>query len=307
MSIDTPQQGREKFPQNQARGSIENMDDSIAETDQVSAGPLLSRLLSALRPENRAPPSEPTANGHTNGEANGSGEPNGDLNDILSGASDAPAPIPPATYMTDSNSEAWKKATHPKLDYAQVDERIKQELRHIGFLPPDTEPDYDAHYDDEIAARLRYLQTKLKQQSIINGARKARLTDLTKERMAHQEYTTILEDLDGQVQTAYLKRTRTMGKNKKTKRPGGAGGGSHFVGGVNTGMARPGIGDMTKTLMERRGKWINSIGMVFDNEFKVPRADNPKNEDTSIFKPEDMQEFMRRETQAWDEEADDDE
>ena len=309
MSIDTHQQGRDKYPLNQARGSVDGMDDSVAETDQISAGPLLSRLLATMRPEHRAPSAEekPRTNGLTNGEASINGEMNGDNADLSQILGDTIAPVPPATYMTDSNSEAWKKATHPKLDYAQVDERIKQELRHIGFLPPDTEPDYDAHYDDEIAARLRYLQGRLKQQSIINGARKARLTDLTKERMAHQEYTTILEDLDSQVQTAYLKRTRTMGKSKKAKRPGGAGGGSHYVGGGNTGMAKPGIGDLVKTVMERRRKWIDGIGMVFDNEFKVPRAENPKGENTSIFKPEDMLDFQRRENQAWDEEGEEEE
>ncbi|KAF4631643.1 hypothetical protein G7Y89_g6489 [Cudoniella acicularis] len=305
MSIDNPQQGREKLPANQARGNLEGMDDATAETDQISGGPMLSRLLATLRPENRAPPSEekPMTNGLTNGESNINGEANGDLGDPMQLSSDAPAPIPPATYMTESSSESWKKATHPKLDYAQVDERIKQELRHIGFLPPDTDPDFDAHYDDEIAVRLRALQAELKQQSIINGARKARLQDLVKERMAHQEYTTILEDLDGQVQTAYLKRTRTMGKNKKTKRPGGAGGGSHFVGGGSSGMARPGIGDMTKTVMERRKKWIEGVGPVFDDErsvVKVPRASNPG---SSIYKPEDMAELIRKEKESWDEDV----
>lgn len=296
MSVDTPQQGREKLPANQARGSIDSVNDDVGETDQVSAGPLLSRLLATMRPERRAPSED--KNGLTNGD---SADPNGELNDILQIPSDAPGSAPPATYMPDSASEAWKKATHPKLDHAQVDERIKQELRHIGFLPLDTEPDYDAHYDDEIAARLRFLQGKLKEQSILNGARKARLTDLVKERMAHQEYSTILEDLDGQVQTAYLKRTRTMGKNKKAKRPGGAGGGSHFVGAGTAGIPRPGIGDVTKMLMDRRQKWINSIGLVFDSEFKVPRLENPKKEDTSIFKPENMAEFIAREREAWDE------
>jgi len=302
VSVDS-HQGRDKYPPNQARGSIDLMDDAVAETDQISAGPILSRLLSTLRPERRATPSEDkaTTNGFTNGESV-NGDTNGDLGEP-SQSSDAPAPIPPATYMPDSNTEAWKKATHPKLDHAQVDERIKQELRHIGFLPLDTEPDYDAHYDDEIAVRLRVLQAKLKEQSIINGARKARLMDLVKERMAHQEYTTILEDLDSQVQAAYHKRTRTMGKNKKAKKPGGAGGGSHFVNGSNTGVARPGINELTKTVMERRKKWVEEIGPVFDTSFKVPRVNNPENENTSIFKPEDMAEFVRKEKEAWDEEG----
>ncbi|KAH8649412.1 putative chromatin-remodeling complexes subunit NGG1 [Tricladium varicosporioides] len=306
MSIDGL--SRERLPANQARGNVENMDDASAETDQISGGPILSRLLATLRPENRAPPAEekPAINGLTNGEANINGESNGDFGDPMALSSDTPAPAPPATFMTESSSENWKKATHPKLDYSQVDERIKQELRHIGFLPPDTDPDFDAHYDDEIAVRLRALQAELKQQSIINGARKARLQDLVKERLAHQEYTTILEDLDGQVQTAYLKRTRTMGKNKKTKRPGGAGGGSHFVGGAASGMARPGIGDITKTLMERRKKWIEGVGPVFDDErsvVKVPRASNPG---SSIFKPDGMSDLIKREKETWDEDADED-
>jgi transcriptional adapter 3 len=265
----------------------------------------LSRLLAALRPEHRAQSSEekPIANGVTNGEANVNGEANGDVDAALQ-PTDAPAPLPPAAYMTDSSTESWKKATHLKLDYPQIDERIKNELRFIGFLPPDTDADYDAHYDDEIAARLRFLQEQLKQQSIVNGARKARLMELTKERMAHQEYTTILEDLDSQVQTAYLKRTRTMGKNKKTKRPGGAGGGSHFVGGASNGMARPGIGDVTKTLMERRMKWIDSIGTVFEDERSIMAVPRAADEGSSIFKSGDIAELIKRERHAWDEDVD---
>lgn len=307
MSIDTPQQGRDKLPPNQARGSVEDIDDSTAETDQISVGPLLSRLLATLRPERRAPPSEekPVTNGLTNGEVNMNGEVNGDIGDLNLPSIDGPAAISPATYMADSNSEAWKKASHPKLDQAQVAERLKQELRHIGFLSPDEEPDYDGHFDDELAARLRFLQSRLKERMVINGSRKARLMDLVKERMAYQEYNTILEDLDGQVVGAYSKRTRTMGKNKKAKRPGGAGGGSHFVGGA-AGMAKPGIGDMTKTVMERRKKWKDSIGTVFDSEFKVPRVKNALGEDTSIFKSEDMSEFVAKEKETWDDDGDDD-
>ncbi|KAI9743510.1 MAG: Transcriptional regulator [Claussenomyces sp. TS43310] len=297
MSVDAPSQDRDKLAANQARGSLEEMDESMAETDEVSGGPLLSRLLATLRPEHRAPTSE-VSNGTINGDSSMVGD-NSDLNDILGVTDEPAAPLPPATQMPDSNSESWKKATHPKLDHQQVDERLKQELRNIGFLPMDTEPDYDAHYDDEIAARLRFLQGRLKEQSILNGARKARLMELVKERMAYQEYTTICEDLDNQVNAAYTKRTRTMGKSKKSKRPGGAGGGSQFAGGQ--GQAKPGIGDMTKTLMERRKKWMSDIGPVFDSERslgQVPRVADPN---SSIFKDEDMAEYVKKERDAWDE------
>ncbi|KAG6118904.1 hypothetical protein E4U14_006151 [Claviceps sp. LM454 group G7] len=300
MALDMPQQGREKLPPNQPRGSIDHMSDSIGETDALSIGPLASRLLQALRPEHRSQPSDdkPPGSGATNADTSMSG----DLNTEEQNSDEKPSPMPPATYMTESSTEAWKKATHPKLEYMQVDERLKQELRFIGFLPQeDFEGEYDGHYDDEVAGRLRLLQSRLKEQMLINGARKARLTDLVRERMANQEYQTILEDLDAQVQVAYLKRTRTMGKTKKAKRPGGAGGGSHFVGGA-AGTARPGIGDQTKTLMERRKRWIDTIGSVFDDESlnKVPRVTNPE---SSIFKAADMADLVKREKAQWDEEV----
>ncbi|TGJ87856.1 hypothetical protein E0Z10_g937 [Xylaria hypoxylon] len=302
MAIDSNGQARDKLAPNQPRGIIDNMDDDVAETDKLSVGPVLSRLLQAMRPEARAQPSEdkPMTNG-INGDSDAKEEVNGDMGGGAAG--EEGRSIPPASFMTESASEAWKKSTHPKLDYSQVDERIKQELRHIGFLPQEGfDGDYDGHFDDEVAARLRLLQDRLRQQILINGARKARLTDLVKERMAHQEYQTILEDLDTQVQGAYLKRTRTMGKSKKAKRPGGAGGGSHPAGGAGAGMARPGIGDVTKTLMERRRRWIDNIGTVFDDENlgKVPRASDTG---STIFNPEVMTDLMKRERQSWDEEV----
>ncbi|KAK3904738.1 chromatin-remodeling complexes subunit NGG1 [Staphylotrichum tortipilum] len=362
MAIDSsPAGGRDRLPPNQARGSIEHMDDEVAETDKLSVGPLLSRLLQAMRPEHRAPPAEDRPGGANgvNGDGDsmngiasfdfsfgGDNAPASQLNGAngvngINGVSsqplnpDQPQSLPAATYMTESNTEAWKKATHPKLDYSQVDERIKQELRHIGFLPllphqdaangaaasganpsapapqpdPATTAEYDGHYDDEVAARMRLLQSRLSEQALLNGARKARLTDLVKERMAYQEYQTILEDLDSQVQAAYLKRTRTMGKKPKKARPGQAAaaaaaagaGGAGGAGGA-AGMARPGIGDLTRTLMERRRRWIESIGTVFDDEglVKVPRVTD---EGSTIFKPAEMAELMKREREAWDEEV----
>lgn len=299
MAIDSPQQGREKLPANQPRGTIEGMSDSVGETDKLSMGPLAERLASIMRPEHRVQPPEdkPMTNGITNGDVSVNGDANGDGQN-----GEDKSELPPATYMPESSTESWKKAIHPKLDYPQVEERLKQELRHIGFLPEDVEPDYDAHYDDEVAARLRYLQERLRKQVLINGARKARIMDIVKDRMAYQEYSTILEDLDSQVQGAYLKRTRTMGKSKKQKRPGGAGGGSHVVGGA-AGTARPGIGDLAKTLMERRKRWLTTIGPVVEdpNMGKVPRV---ADEGSSIFKPEDMAGHMKREQLLWDDDVD---
>jgi transcriptional adapter 3 len=409
-AVDNMKLDRDKLPANQARGSMEDMDDSIAETDQVSAGPILSRLLATMRPEHRAPAAAAPALESQNTALNDAGAMNGaaangapamdgdvsmngmpdfsnmavdmpadldmnmpidmplDANGLLpdianldmslplpasatSGltANLPPAPIPPATAMPDSHTDAWKKATHPKLDHAQIDERLKQELRYIGFLPFDNDgpsagtasstgpsgsggqgssanasasaadaaiaANLDGHFDDEIAARLRFLQAQLKEQAIVNGARKARLMEMVKEKMAFQEYNAIVEDLDGQVQTAYAKRMRTSGKNKKAKRPGGAGGGSHATGGAAgaaQGQARPGIGDVTKTVMDRRKKWIESIGPIFNEQGATPGLVPASSEGAregssgnagSIFAPEVMAEYIRREREGWEEEG----
>ncbi|KZF22047.1 hypothetical protein L228DRAFT_247660 [Xylona heveae TC161] len=293
MASDAAQSSRDKLPANQPRGSMDQMTDEIAESEQISAGPLLTRLLAAMRPESRSSSNDDKAantghgdvlNGLANGEAGGDFDMNGE----------SEKPQPPAAFLPESTQANWKVSTS-KLDYAQMDERLKQELRYIGFLGDD-EPDYDAHYDDEVAARLRFLQAELKNQSIINGSRKARIQEIAKERMAHQEFQTILDDLDNQVGQAYLKRTRTLGKGKKNvKRPGGAGGGSHYVNSA-AGVSKPGIGDVARQLMERRAKWINSIGPVFEEGLtRVPTTDE------SIFSEKDMKRMISLEKEKWDE------
>lgn len=199
LSRDTPEQ--DKFPPNQPRGSLDQMDDELAETDQISGGPLLNRLLSTMRFEHRTPPTEDKS--QTNGLPNGLGESSLTNGDLPNGTASDHAPtdspthkphaIPPATALSPFDRPP---ANAPHLSHAQIDERLKSELRHIGFLSPDAEPDYDAHYDDEIAERLRYLQAKLREVSVVNGARKQRVLELAQEQMAYQEFATILDDLE---------------------------------------------------------------------------------------------------------------
>jgi transcriptional adapter 3 len=171
------------------------------------------------------------------------------------------------------------------------------ELKHYGLIS-ESDVDasaYDSHFDDEVAQRLRFLQEELRKQSIINGARKQRLLELTEERIAQQEYNTIADDLDNQLNAAYLKRNRNIGKGKKqNKRPGGAGGGSHAV--ANAGLGRPGVGEPIRTLMERRQQWISTIGPVVDfGKTGLPVE--------SIFPEDKMRELESREVEIWNTEA----
>lgn len=316
FSLDNNQHDKDKLPPNQPRGNLEQMTDEIAETDQISNGPMLNRLLSTMRFENRPSPSSDDGIKPNGASTNGdvpmvNGLPNGDTNSTTDHhhpkgeqipSSSQPPPttnnnttLPSATSIPESAlpSSFRSSSTSLKMDAATIDDRLKQELRYIGFLPPsdptpsttnnsnhnpitiEQQPDYDAHYDDEVAERLRALQDELRRVSLENGARKARILELANERMAHQEYATILEDLDQQVQQAYLKRTRTLGKSRKNVKRPAAAGGAHLVNGVvdpagagagAVGVSKPGIGDVARQLMERRKKWVDVIGGVFDDD-----------------------------------------
>jgi transcriptional adapter 3 len=297
MNIDQTNGDRERLPLNEGRGNIDQVTDETIETDKVSVGPLVSRLYSLLRYEHRAP-EENTTNGSTNVDVSMNGM-NGDSMDIDHPTGESESKPQPSATTFRAASPSGFKVPAAKLDHAQLDERLKAELRHVGFLGPDDNPDYDAHYDDDIAQRLRLLQSELKKQMIINSARKARLLDVARERMAYQEYMTIHDDLDSQVQQAYLKRTRTLGKSKKGSqakhRPGGAGGGSHVVSAA--GISRPAIGDVARTLMDRRKRWRDCIGPVFkDCKTTVPGPGE------SLFTPSVMAEYEKAELDGWEEE-----
>jgi transcriptional adapter 3 len=291
MHIDS----NDRLPPNEARGSYDNMEDAFLETEEISTGPLLARLLATLRPEGRGNVKHDT-------EANGV---NGDAMDIDEGAG-APAdpsttntPFLAAAQLPDLIQQNWRYSpTNHRTDYASIEDRVLLEMKHYGMI---TDADnesaaYNSHFDDEVAARLRFLQSELRKQSVINGARKQRILELTEERIAQQEYNTIADDLDSQLNLAYLKRNRNMGKGKKqAKRPGGAGGGSHPVNGV--GIPRPGVGEPIRTLMERKTQWNTTIGPVVNyGKTGLPAE--------SIFEEEKMKELEDREVEVWNNEAD---
>ncbi|KAK4946072.1 Transcriptional regulator [Elasticomyces elasticus] len=286
--------GSDKSPGNHPRGSMEQISDDNLATDQVSTGPLASRLLSLLKFEHRAPAID--TNGIGENAFNADGNDTMDLDGLMNGHDPSEKPLAPAAAIADLAGS--KASNSQRLDYVQTEDRIKGELRHLGLLGQDENPDYDAHHDDDISERLRLLQAELRRVMITNGARKARLLDLAKERLAYQEYSTIHEDLDSQVQQAYLKRTRTLGKTKKggpgaKPRPGVAGPGTA----LSLSRARD-IGDSARMLMDRRKRWETCIGPVFkDMKHGIPEKD------TTIWESKAMEAYEKAELEALEEEA----
>lgn len=296
-----------KLPSNELRGSIEDMNDAVAETDQLSTGPVMARFLSLYRPEHRqVDESAGNGSGTSNGDEGGD---NDDLAAILEGSggsgskpANSRAPFPPATRIPEPAAErGYDDYPAPIPGRIHDDMRILQELRYAGLIPPVAEPNYAASEDDQIAARMRFLQGQLKETMLENAARKSILQERMPDQMAFQEYNHIRDDLDGQVTSSYQKRTRTMSKKGK-KRAGGPGGG---VGGGSSsqGVAKPAVDSATKTAMERRSEWVDKVGPVFEgqNLGKVPTE--------SIFTKEAMAKHIEKERAQWDddeaEDADD--
>ncbi|KAF2222696.1 histone acetyltransferases subunit 3-domain-containing protein [Elsinoe ampelina] len=279
------------LPQNAPRGSIEDMNDETAATEEISGGPLLARLLSIFRHE---PSVQKDKDKDDTAETNGdismvNGDATAGEQEASHGATNEDSEsFKPATYFADMAGNSTNKPPIPSpRPFATLEQRMLQELRYHGLLTPESTPDYDGHFDDEVAARLRYLQSELRTVMMENGARKARVLELTEERMAMQEYATIADDLDNQINAAYTKRNRTMGKPKKgtaKQRPGQAAG---------LAISRNNISEGVRMLMDRRLQWRDLIGPVVEFGHKgIPKE--------TVFDKTTMERLVKAEGEAGD-------
>lgn len=295
--VAVPEDERSKLPTNEARGSIDDMNDAIAETDQLSTGPVMSRFLGLYRNEHRQV--DDSAGSANAGNGDDEAGDNDDLAAILEGSGSKPtnsrAPFPPATRIAEPATEPGRSYIVPKLNAREQDQRILEELRYAGFIPPTAEPNYAASMDDPSAAKLRELQARLRTTMLANAARKSIIQERMADQMAYQEYRHIGDDLDEQVSNSYQKRSRTMSKKgKKRAAPGG-----NVAGSSAQGVAKPAVDTMTKSAMDRRKAWKEKVGPVFaDQELgKVPSS--------SIFTEEAMAKHMAKEAALWEEEEGD--
>ncbi|KAI6899981.1 hypothetical protein KC334_g8878, partial [Hortaea werneckii] len=131
---------------------------------------------------------------------------------------------------------------------------------------PTNPANYETREDDEVAARLRTLQHELRRISHLNNLRKSRVLELAEERMAMQEYSNIADDLDNQVNAAYLKRNRSLTKPSSSKKHQAAAArlagqkGVAVAGGAGAGGR--GVSEGVKALMQKREDWIGMVGPV---------------------------------------------
>jgi transcriptional adapter 3 len=225
------------------RSSNELTDDSL-ETESVSCGPLVSRLLSAILKDEKI-------------------DSKGDDDDDTRRS---------ATSLPDQ--QGWK-VTNVNADYSSLEERLKRELKYIGiFMNLDSDaskdedgddqgPDWLKTEDDEVSTELRTLQNELRQVSKRNNKRKRILIPLIEQQLAWQEYNSILDDLEKQVDQAYLKRIRVP-KNKKRKTGIVSVPPSVLTQLQQQAAQQAAANSAVKSLLEKRMRWIEKIGPLFD-------------------------------------------
>lgn len=233
----------------QAKGSFEEVDDAKTLLEDVSVGPLLSRLLLAVL-------SVHEAKAEIRPEIKGEGSEISGEDPEIKDEDDDDQQDPPTQLGSDLNP--------PDTDYYTMEERLKRELKHIGIftnMEQDGKPKGNAivdsdewlltKEDDEVCGEMRQLQAELRESVARNRMRKKALIPILEEQLAYQEYCTILDDLDKQVDQAYMKRVRA--KNRKRKTP------ELTISTAQQQAANTGL----RALMVKRRRWIDNIGRLF--------------------------------------------
>ncbi|QLL31914.1 hypothetical protein HG536_0C00810 [Torulaspora globosa] len=289
------------------RKSAADINDSTLETEDISCGPLVSRLLSAiLKDENENKLSTNDSKVRIKEE----NLPNGILtsqSDSLNNFEETPAAAAAQTPMSETDESAkpltgGMTSSLPEphrwtinsinLDYPTFEERLKRELKYVGIYvnmpkdesnPTGDDPDWlTGREDDEISAELRELQNSLKQVTVKNQKRKNALIPLVERRLAWQEYSSILDDLDKQIDQAYVKRIRVPKKRKKNHPTTSSVANTESASQVAQQKA---ANSSLKALLDKRQRWITKIGPLFDRPEIMKRI--PKE---SVFKDLDQEE-----------------
>lgn len=296
------------------RGSIHDLSDQHMEmfNSNVSLGPFTERLVAAVMPEiyDRVPATEETATNSPSSMANG---------DLPEAPVDG---LTPAATADKAISAIPLAPTGSQLieDFGHLEERVKGEFRYVGVLDValmrafernktefklaaphsrDVYPDpslvdmdwINGSEDDEISRELRYLQSRLKEVMRRNAVYKSRLLPVIQEQLAWQEYQSILQDLDKQVDQSYQKRLKQpkTPPPKPKKRKDSIGFDS--PGDVASPLAAPTPESLTvsklpdqkstiKAILDKRERWATKIGPLFRPAFEMMREyETPKFQD----------------------------
>lgn len=210
---------------NAGKGNSENLPSSIEEPDKVSCGPLTSRIISGLVDD--------------------------DDNDF-------------GELFHEMNEEET-------INFEKLESRLNLELKYIGIfmnviqtLNDDSwEQDWSLHQeDDEICFQLRKLQNDLHDVEKKNNFRKSKIIPIIEEHIAWQEYISIVDDLDKQVEQYYRRRINVLPRKHKKKNH------NHDEKDEQVNIVS---NASFKGLLDKRSRWIEKIGSLFKSNLEMRR------------------------------------
>jgi transcriptional adapter 3 len=164
-----------------------------------------------------------------------------------------------------------------RVDVFDLEDRMKKELRALMLLGEHEEvragesedmddADGSLQYDpskrddDEIASSLRQCQRLLLQQTAVNDARKTRLAEIARHRLAHGEYTNALEGIEKSIEAGWNKRvTKYKVTGKKNITPG-------TVPPLQSNRAP--VPENLRRLVKVRQGWIENVGKLMKDRPK---------------------------------------
>lgn len=213
-------------------GDSSYLQSSYDELDtRVSTGPLTSRLLSAIVPN--------------------------DDNVTLDFFNDEDEK--PIEDLDGMSYEQIEERLKRELNYLGVFMNIRQKLNQNSW-----DQDWGIYKeDDEVSKEIRMLQRQLKVTQMRNNARKETLIPKVKEQIAWQEYIMIVEDLDKQIEQHYRRRIGVLPKKSNKKKTS-----ADEVKDDNTNII---TNASFKGLLDKRRRWIEKIGPLFKTNYEMRR------------------------------------
>lgn len=181
-----------------------------------------------------------------------------------------------------------------RLDVADLEERMKKELRGVMLLGEHEEVsgvsmiplqmsangqyDPSSRDDDEISSSLRQCQRLLLQQTQINEARKSRLAEIAKHRLAYGEYHAALDGLEKAIEAGWAKRIKKYGT--APKRSSNANTNGNGAAAAGSGSGRPPVPESLRKLVQTRQRWIETVGRTMKER---PRGEVLGMPETSVY------------------------
>lgn len=113
-----------------------------------------------------------------------------------------PCLVPDIKDTVNDGGKKWTSQPRSVEDLLHAEERLKMELEHVGLY----KAEQSREPDDEVAMELAQKIAQLNSLKSTNAPRKATLLDRATKYIAFQEYSSVLRDINKNIEAGHIKR-----------------------------------------------------------------------------------------------------